>query len=149
MEPTGFFDFVALEQSASCILTDSGTVQEEAAILHRRSVTLRDVTERPETLESGANLLSGINAEAVAEAVAAVDTMSVDWQVPPEYETRNVADATQFAADAQAAFAEAAKLAEAGNVDGASAEVAKAAATCMGCHTAHRERDAAGAWQIT
>jgi hypothetical protein len=69
-------------------------------------------------------------------------------QVEGYWKTRNVADATQFAADAKAAFAEAATLAEAGNADGAGAAVAKAAPNCQGCHTAHRERDAAGAWQI-
>jgi hypothetical protein len=80
-----------------------------------------------------------------ADAKKLSDTFA---KVHAYWQTRNVADATQFAADAQAAFAEAARLAEAGNVDGASAAVAKAAATCMGCHTAHRERDAAGAWTI-
>ncbi|MEP6592498.1 MAG: UDP-N-acetylglucosamine 2-epimerase (non-hydrolyzing), partial [Acidobacteriota bacterium] len=44
LEPMGFFDFVHLEQHARCVLSDSGTVQEECAILHVPSVTLRDVT---------------------------------------------------------------------------------------------------------
>src|SRR3972149_2895857 len=51
--PFGFFDFVALERGARCLLTDSGTVQEEAAILGIPSVTLRDTTERPETIGWG------------------------------------------------------------------------------------------------
>ena len=59
LEPFGFVDFVALEKHARCVLTDSGTVQEECAILGIPTVTLRDVTERPETLECGSNMLTG------------------------------------------------------------------------------------------
>ena len=62
VEPIGFFDFVRLEQSAFCVLTDSGTVQEETCILGVPNVTLRDVTERPETIECGSNVLAGCDA---------------------------------------------------------------------------------------
>src|SRR5260221_3095968 len=50
-DPFGFFDFIALEQNAFCVLSDSGTVQEECCIFKVPNVTIRDVTERPETLE--------------------------------------------------------------------------------------------------
>ena len=50
----GFFDFVALERQAFCVLSDSGTVQEECAIFGVPNVTLRDVTERPETWSAAA-----------------------------------------------------------------------------------------------
>ncbi|NCC36737.1 MAG: UDP-N-acetylglucosamine 2-epimerase (non-hydrolyzing), partial [Chloroflexia bacterium] len=59
LEPFGFFDFLALEQQAACVLSDSGTVQEECAIFGVPNVTLRDVTERPETVECGSTILSG------------------------------------------------------------------------------------------
>ena len=59
LEPFGFFDFIALEQKARCVLSDSGTVQEESAIFKVPNVTLRDVTERPETIECGSNILTG------------------------------------------------------------------------------------------
>jgi UDP-N-acetylglucosamine 2-epimerase (non-hydrolysing) len=59
VEPFGFFDFVRLERKAFCILSDSGTVQEEACIFGVPNVTIRDVTGRPETLESGSNILAG------------------------------------------------------------------------------------------
>ena len=51
VEPLNFFDFVALEQQAKCVLSDSGTVQEECCLFGVPNVTLRDVTERPETVE--------------------------------------------------------------------------------------------------
>ena len=57
--PFGLFDFVALERAARCVITDSGTVQEEGCIFGVPNVTIRDVTERPETIECGSNILSG------------------------------------------------------------------------------------------
>ncbi len=65
-EPFGYFDFVALERDARCVLTDSGTVQEECCIMRVPAVTLRDTTERPETIECGSNVLSGSAAVASA-----------------------------------------------------------------------------------
>jgi UDP-N-acetylglucosamine 2-epimerase (non-hydrolysing) len=85
MPPMGFFDFVALEERAFCVLTDSGTVQEECCILRVPSVTLRDVTERPETLECGSNVLSGADPDRIATCVRAVAHRPRDWVVPPEY----------------------------------------------------------------
>src|SRR5205814_451087 len=55
LDPLGFFDFVKLEKNARLVLTDSGTVQEECCIFGVPNVTVRDVTERPETLEAGSN----------------------------------------------------------------------------------------------
>ena len=59
IEPVDFLNFLQLESNARLILTDSGGVQEEACILNVPCVTLRDNTERPETLEVGANILAG------------------------------------------------------------------------------------------
>ena len=87
MPPLGFFDFVKLEKNALCVLSDSGTVQEECSIFRIPNVTLRDVTERPETIESGSNMLSGANPERILAAVGAVLTTSADWIPPSEYLT--------------------------------------------------------------
>jgi UDP-N-acetylglucosamine 2-epimerase (non-hydrolysing) len=59
-EPFGFLDFVRLESSASLVITDSGTVQEECSLLGVPAVTCRETTERPETVECGSNILSGV-----------------------------------------------------------------------------------------
>lgn len=85
MEPFGFADFVALEKNALCVLSDSGTVQEECAIYRVRNVTLRDVTERPETVECGANLVAGSSVEGILAAVELVLRHPPRWNPPPEY----------------------------------------------------------------
>jgi UDP-N-acetylglucosamine 2-epimerase (non-hydrolysing) len=92
VEPFGFFDFIALEQQAACVLSDSGTVQEECAIFRVPNVTLRDVTERPETVECGSNILSGANTSQVLAAVRAVLAVPPRWQAPPEYLAATVSD---------------------------------------------------------
>lgn len=85
VEPMGLFDFVRLERSAACVLSDSGTVQEECCILRVPNVTLRDVTERPETIEAGSNILSGGDPESILSCARAVLRQSCDWTPPHEY----------------------------------------------------------------
>ena len=93
MEPFGFFDFVALEQNAFCVLSDSGTVQEECAIFHVPNVTLRDVTERLETVETGSNILSGVDPDCVARCVEAAVGLPATWNTVPEYRVGDVSSA--------------------------------------------------------
>ncbi len=90
LEPFGFFDFIALEQKARCVLSDSGTVQEECTIFKVPNVTLRDVTERPETLECGSNILSGADPELILGCVKTVLSQPPVWNPPPEYLANNV-----------------------------------------------------------
>ncbi len=85
LEPLGFFDFVALEKNASCVLSDSGTVQEECSIFNVPNVTLRDVTERAETIEVGSNILSGSDPETILSAVNLAINNPSDWNPPGEY----------------------------------------------------------------
>lgn len=91
-EPFGFFDFIRLEQNAFCVLSDSGTVQEECCIFKVANVTIRDVTERPETLECGSNILSGVDSETILRCVRIVLDQAANWTVPPEYLAENVSN---------------------------------------------------------
>ena len=91
LKPLGFFDFVKLEKNALAVLTDSGTVQEECAIFGVPNVTLRDVTERPETLECGSNILSGAETAAILRAIEVAVAQRGDWTAPVEYLRENVA----------------------------------------------------------
>jgi len=90
LEPFGFFDFTALEKQAQCVITDSGTVQEECCIFRVPNVTVRDVTERPETIESGSNMLTGVAPDLILSALEVVLNEGCDWEPPTEYLTRNV-----------------------------------------------------------
>ena len=89
MKPLGFFDFVRLEIEAACVLSDSGTVQEECCIFGVPNVTLRDVTERAETIECGSNILTGGDGSMIASAVA-IALMKSPWTPPAEYLVPNV-----------------------------------------------------------
>jgi len=92
IEPFGFFDFIKLEQSAYCLLSDSGTVQEECAIFGVPSVTVRDVTERPETIDCGSNILSGANSNDILRAIKVVTSLPPQWDAPDEYLNMAVSD---------------------------------------------------------
>ena len=85
VEPFGFFDFVTLERNARCVLSDSGTVQEECCIFKVPNVTIRDVTERPETVDCGSNILSGGDPEDIVRSVRIALEGRPDWRPPAEY----------------------------------------------------------------
>lgn len=90
LRPLGFFDFVKLEKNALAVLTDSGTVQEECAIFRVPNVTVRDVTERPETLECGSNIISGADPSAILGGARIALSQPADWDPPREYTAANV-----------------------------------------------------------
>jgi len=82
VEPCGFRDFLELEKGARLVLTDSGGVQEEACVLKVPCVTLRDSTERPETVEVGANVIAGVKAPDIARAAEKMLESKRDWRNP-------------------------------------------------------------------
>jgi UDP-N-acetylglucosamine 2-epimerase (non-hydrolysing) len=90
--PLGLFDFVRLEKEAFCVLSDSGTVQEECCIFGVPTVTMRDVTERPETIECGSNLLAGVEGGRILPAVDVAVRSRGTWTPPAEYLAANVSD---------------------------------------------------------
>lgn len=90
-DPFGLFDFIALEKASAGVITDSGTVQEEACIFGIPNVTLRDVTERPETTECGSNILSGRSADTLVSGMRLAMESPGGWSPPPEYAKSNVA----------------------------------------------------------
>ncbi|HEY9871264.1 MAG TPA: UDP-N-acetylglucosamine 2-epimerase (non-hydrolyzing) [Candidatus Obscuribacterales bacterium] len=92
LRPFGFFDFLALEQHAFCVMTDSGTVQEECCILQVANVTIRDTTERPETLECGSNILSGAEPAYILQCIKVALQNARQWDSPPEYKSPAVSD---------------------------------------------------------
>lgn len=69
IDPLDFFDFSNLEKNCLCIITDSGTVQEEAAILKKPNLIIRDATERPETIEAGSSIIIGSSKKNIKKQV--------------------------------------------------------------------------------
>ena len=69
IEPLGYLDFLLLLSNSKIVLTDSGGIQEESNILHIPCLTLRDNTERPETVEAGSNIVVGVESENVIKTL--------------------------------------------------------------------------------
>jgi UDP-N-acetylglucosamine 2-epimerase (non-hydrolysing) len=92
LPPFDFFEFIKLERHSFCVITDSGTVQEEACIFGVPSITIRDTTERPETVECGSNILTGCMPDRILEGVSLATKSPFTWQVPHEYLDTNVSD---------------------------------------------------------
>lgn len=82
IEPLGYLDFLLLESKAALLLTDSGGIQEEGCVLKVPCVTLRENTERPETLKVGSNMLAGTNSHTILNK--AMEMMNKDpvWENP-------------------------------------------------------------------
>lgn len=72
VKPFGLLDYIKLQQSAFCVLSDSGTITEEASLLNLPAVTLRNAHERPEGMDQGTLIMSGLKRDSVLDAVRVV-----------------------------------------------------------------------------
>jgi UDP-N-acetylglucosamine 2-epimerase (non-hydrolysing) len=82
LPPQGYLDFLLLESKAALVLTDSGGIQEEACALQVPCVTLRENTERPESVEVGANELAGTQPQRVFQAATKMISRPRTWPNP-------------------------------------------------------------------
>lgn len=91
-EPLGFHDYNRLQMSAACVMSDSGTIAEESTLLSFPAVTLRDSIERPEALDTGGIIMTGLAAEDVVTAIRAALTHTHDHSrllLPDDYQITN------------------------------------------------------------
>ena len=86
--PLGFLDYNKLQLNAACVLSDSGTIAEESSLLGFPAVTLRDAIERPEALDTGAILMTGLDPENVLEAMG-LAMRGEPVVVPDDYQIGN------------------------------------------------------------
>lgn len=94
-EPFGFLDYVHLQSRARCVLSDSGTISEESAILGFPAVTLRDSIERPEAIEAGSIVSCGLRSEVVLAAIHQVLDQRAAGAVPESPEGYRILDCSQ------------------------------------------------------
>lgn len=83
--PFGFLDYVALQQQAHCVLSDSGTISEESSILGFPAVTLRSSIERPEALDTGSIITTDLRPDSVVQGMAAAVNDHQRTSAPPDY----------------------------------------------------------------
>ena len=90
--PLGFFDYVKLQQNSLCVLSDSGTISEESAMMKFAAISIRTSTERPEAIDAGSIVLGGIKSDEVLSALDLVlSTSNVNSQIlPVEYLVKDV-----------------------------------------------------------
>jgi len=80
IEPVGFLECLQLEKNAALVVTDSGGLQEECCILHVPVVTVRDNTERPESMQAGMNILAGANPDKILSCAQTMLTRKIQWK---------------------------------------------------------------------
>ena len=93
LEPFGFSDYISLQKNALCVVSDSGTLAEESALLNFPSVSIRTSTERPEVLDKGSFIIGSISEKSLLQAVDMAVMMSANNEesvVATDYVDTNV-----------------------------------------------------------
>jgi UDP-N-acetyl-L-fucosamine synthase len=94
LKPFGFCDYIKLQMEALCVVSDSGTITEEASLLNLPAITIRDVHERPEGMDVGALIMSGLKKDRVLDAVRVIiaqhDKKKRVMSPVADYEVRSV-----------------------------------------------------------
>ena len=92
LKPVGFFDYIKLQQNAFCVISDSGTITEEASILSFPAIMIRKAHERPEGMDEGTLIMSGLKSERIIESIQVIlDQNKIKFpQIIKDYDVENV-----------------------------------------------------------
>lgn len=91
MKPLGFFDFIKLQKNSYCVVSDSGTITEESSILGFPAITIRDAHERPEGMDEGTLIMTGLDEARIVQAVRVVRSQNYSgFRAPSDYAPTNV-----------------------------------------------------------
>jgi len=89
-DPFGYFDYVKLQLEAYCIMSDSGTLPEDSAMLKLPAIQLRETNERPEAYDEGVNVMTGFDKDVVLESIEVVQ--NTNFSIPNAYQPLNVSE---------------------------------------------------------
>lgn len=95
MKPFGFFDYVKLQTEAKCVISDSGTICEESSMLNFPAITVRNSIERPEAMDTGSIVVTGVEPDVILEAIKLQTSKEIsekDVYVPYDYRIENTAE---------------------------------------------------------
>jgi UDP-N-acetylglucosamine 2-epimerase (non-hydrolysing) len=91
-EPFGYLDYNKLQMNAKCVISDSGTISEESAIMGFPAVSLRDSIERPESLDAGTLILSGLNPTNLLDSISVVSSNVSVPPIPESYKSNHFSE---------------------------------------------------------
>ncbi|PKE21925.1 non-hydrolyzing UDP-N-acetylglucosamine 2-epimerase [Macrococcoides caseolyticum] len=92
LKPLGFNDYIKLQKEAKVVLSDSGTISEETAILGLRSLNIREAHERPEAMEEASTMMVGLEPERVMQGIAVVEQSGNKSRIVADYDINNVSE---------------------------------------------------------
>jgi UDP-N-acetylglucosamine 2-epimerase (non-hydrolysing) len=95
LPPMGFFDYIKLQQTAYCVISDSGTITEESSLLKFPAIMIRQAHERPEGMDEGTLIMSGLNKDRIIESIEIVTKLYKENKIPSVVDDYNVDNVSQ------------------------------------------------------
>ena len=91
-KPYGFFDYITLQTNAFCVISDSGTITEESSLLGFPAITIRQAHERPEGMDSGVLIMSGLEKKGIIKSIDVITSRAKPTNLIPDYDVEMVSD---------------------------------------------------------